>query len=289
MGCCGGIVGKVFNPVVDAGKDVGSFIDDAVHDVGSFVDDAVNDIIPGGWATLGAAALGAGAVGALGEAAAAEGALLDAAAAEGATAAAEGAAAAEAATVAESAAAAADIAEAASTAGTAAEATGSFGLNPNVGFNFGELNPSVTGTGINTSSLGGMEYLGGAGSLAEGTAGFTADQIATAGSLGQIGTNAASGLGYLGGAASLPSGTAGITGVTTGGLSASDLLKLAKAGKSLLTPEQQYQISSPDGAKLAALVRSGNPFNFAPVTQIQDTKKEITPVYLGQLANLLKG
>ena len=286
MGCCGGIVGKVFNPVVDAAKDVGGGLIDAVKDVGSFVDDAVNDIIPGGWATVAAVATLNPELAGLDAATAAtlDAAATDAALETASTEALAGWGGADLATTeAVQNAIAADVAGAANTAGAAAEATGSFGLKPNVGFNFGELNPNIYNGSITANAVP-SPY-----PLTEGMAGLSAEQVANANALGQIGTNAASGLGYLGGAAALPSGTAGITGVTSGGLSASDLLKLAKAGKSLLTPQQQYQISSPDGAKLAALVRSGNPFNFAPVTQIQDTKKEITPVYLGQLANLLKG
>lgn len=290
MGCCGGFIGKVFSDPVGAIGDVGSWIDDAAHDVGSFVDDAVNDIVPGGWATVAAVVTMNPELAGLDAATAAT---LDAAATDAALEAASTEALAGwggvdlATTEAVQAANAADIANAVNAASTATGATGQFGLSVTPGFEFG-LNPgSVAGTGINTGALSGMEYLGGAGTLAEGAAGLTADQIATAGALGQVGTNAASGLGYLGGASALPSGTAGITGVTSG-MGLNDLLKLAKAGKSLMTPQQQYQISSPEGARLAALVRSGNPFNFSPVTPVQE-KQNLTPVYLGQLANLLKG
>jgi len=104
----------------------------------------------------------------------------------------------------------------AATAGaeTAGAAGSGFGLNPASTGGFG-LSTSTAGTGINAGALGGMEWLGGAGSLGAGTAGLTAGQIANAGMAGSVGSNASSGLGYLGGASSLPSGTAGITGVTS--------------------------------------------------------------------------
>lgn len=99
----------------------------------------------------------------------------------------------------------------AATAG-ATEAGSGFGLNPASTGGFG-LGTSTAGTGINASSLGGIEWLSGAGSLPIGTAGLTAEQISNAALAGSIGSNASSGLGYLGGASSLPAGTAGITGV----------------------------------------------------------------------------
>lgn len=103
-------------------------------------------------------------------------------------------------------------------AGSSAMDAGIGGINTSTGGSgIGSFDPSiVSAPGIDTSTLKGMEYLGGTGSLAEGTAGLTADQLATATALGEVGTNAASGLGYLGGSSSLPAGTAGITGVTGG-------------------------------------------------------------------------
>jgi hypothetical protein len=187
-GFIGDIVGGAVDIVGDVVGGVGDVVGDAVDvvkDAGSWVDDKVNEEIPGGWYTV----------------AAATGAYYapEIAAAMGTEAGAAGAA-----TAAET----AGAAEAASAAGSG------FGLNPASTGGFG-LGTSTAGTGINTGALGGMEWLGGAGTLAEGTAGLTAGQIANAGMAGSIGSNASSGLGYLGGASSLPTGTAGITGVTS--------------------------------------------------------------------------
>jgi hypothetical protein len=64
MGCCGGFIGKIFNPVVEVVQDVGNVINDAiiepVGNAAAQVDDAVNENIPGGWVTVGAVALGGG-------------------------------------------------------------------------------------------------------------------------------------------------------------------------------------------------------------------------------------
>lgn len=59
----GGVVdaaGDAVGGVVDAAGDVVGGAVDAVSDVGSSIDDFVNEEIPGGWITVGAAALGAG-------------------------------------------------------------------------------------------------------------------------------------------------------------------------------------------------------------------------------------
>jgi hypothetical protein len=178
-GFIGDIVGGAVDIVGDVVGGVGDVVSgavDVVKDAGSWVDDKVNEEIPGGWYTV-AAVTGAtmGMPTDLG--------LSEAGAA---TAGAE----------------------------TAGAAGSGFGLNPASTGGFG-LSTSTAGTGINTGVLGGMEYLGGAGSLGAGTAGLTASQIANAGMAGSVGSNASSGLGYLGGASSLPSGTAGITGVTS--------------------------------------------------------------------------
>lgn len=183
-GFIGDIVGGAVDIVGDVVGGVGDVVSDAVDvvkDAGSWVDDKVNEEIPGGWYTVAAvtgATMGMPTDLGLSEAGAA--------------------------TAAET----AGAAEAASAAGSG------FGLNPASTGGFG-LGTSTAGTGINTGALGGMEWLGGAGTLAEGTAGLTAGQIANAGMAGSLGSNASSGLGYLGGAESLPSGTAGITGVTS--------------------------------------------------------------------------
>jgi hypothetical protein len=62
MGCCGGFIGKIFNPVVEVVERAGDVINDAVIEpVGNAaaqVDDAVNENIPGGWVTVGALAVG---------------------------------------------------------------------------------------------------------------------------------------------------------------------------------------------------------------------------------------
>lgn len=58
-------MGAVSNIVGAVGDLVGGAVE-AVGDIGSFVDDAVNDVVPGGWATVGAAALGFGGLEALG-------------------------------------------------------------------------------------------------------------------------------------------------------------------------------------------------------------------------------
>jgi hypothetical protein len=173
-------VGDVVGGAVDIVDDAVDWVDETVQDAGQWIDDKVNEEIPGGWYTV-AAATGAYYAP---EIAAAMGA--EAGATTAATAGAE----------------------------TAGAAGSGFGLNPASTSGFG-LGTSTAGTGINTGALGGMEWLGGAGTLAEGTAGLTAGQIANAGMAGSVGSNASSGLGYLGGMESLPSGTAGITGVTS--------------------------------------------------------------------------
>ena len=144
---------------------------------------------------------------------------------------------------------------------------------------FGTFNPAtISGIGADTSSLGGMEWLGGAGTLAEGTAGLTAEQIANAGLAGSVGSNAASGLGYLGGAESLPSGTAGITGVTSTPIMDS----LTNAAKSTLDALGTGQQGGSNTAYLLAKGLSGgqenmpigysmnkNPFAYTQSTPIQ--------------------
>ena len=273
-------MGVVSNIVSAVGDVVGGVVD-TVKDVGSFIDDAVNDVVPGGWLTVGAAT-GLGALGGLGE--------LGAAAAE--TAAAEGATGlaslpSSVLPASEAFATGSELAAAAEGAG-AASPWGISAATPTA--EFGTFNPSIISSpGIDTGALSGMEYLGGTGSLAAGTAGLTAEQLANATALGQVGTNAASGLGYLGGAESLPAGTAGITGVTSGGLTLNDAKNIAKAAQQL-TGSGTTGTSGSVGNALAALVRGNqNPFNFGQQTPIQSTTTTVQPTYLGQLANLLKG
>lgn len=108
---------------------------------------------------------------------------------------------------------------------------------------FGTFNPNITsGIGIDTGAASGIEWLGGTGSLPVGTAALTAEQLATATQLGEVGTNAASGLGYLGGSESLPAGTAGITGVTTPTtLSLSDAQRGLRLANTLFGQQPQQQ------------------------------------------------
>lgn len=207
----GGFVGDIVDTVGDVVGGVGDVVGDVVDvvkDAGSWVDDKVNEEIPGGWYTV--AAVTGATMGGLPT------------------------------TGLESSAGAAGAAETAGAAGSG------FGLNPASTGGFG-LSTSTAGTGINAGALGGMEWLGGAGTLPVGTAGLTASQIANAGMAGQIGSNAASGLGYLGGASSLPSGTAGITGVT----STPFLDKAVDFGKSLLDQQGQQQGSNNALANIA--------------------------------------
>jgi hypothetical protein len=197
---------------VDIVSDVGGFVGDAVGDVvdvakdaGSWIDDKINDEIPGGWGTV-AAVTGATYFGiptefGFGEAVGAESSPFLLGGPESAS---------------------------------------PFGISMGGG-EFGVFNPSTMGGfGLDTSALGGMEWLGGAGSLASGTAGLTAAQLANAGMAGQYGSNAASGLGYLGGSSSLPSGTAGIQGVSSTPIW--DTVK--KAGEQFLNGQQQQQGSN---------------------------------------------
>lgn len=270
-------MGVVSNIVEAVGDVVGGAVE-AVKDVGSFVDDAVNDVVPGGWVTVGTVT-GLSALGGL--------ETLGTAAAE--TAAETGLA-----TLPESVLPASDAFLTGSELASATEAASPWGIStatPTV--EFGTFNPSiVSAPGIDTSALSGMEYLGGTGSLPVGTAGLTAEQLATATDLGKVGTNAASGLGYLGGAESLPAGTAGITGVTSGGLTLTDAQNIAKAAKSLISGTGTNTSTANNINALAALVRGNeNPFNFGPsVAQTSSTATQTKQSpYLGQLANLLKG
>lgn len=216
----GGFIDNVVDAVVDP-----------VKDAGSWIDDKVNEEIPGGWYTV-AAVTGATLYGA--EAIAAGNAAESAALAEGATAA-------EAASAGASAAASTEAAVAGTTdyLGSQALGSASTGAVGSGGTGIG-LTTSTAGTGLNTGALGGMEYLGGAGTLSAGTAGLTAEQIAQAELAGQVGSNASSGLGYLGGAEALPSGTAGITGVTAPtSLSISDAQRALRLGQTLFGQQPQ--------------------------------------------------
>lgn len=219
MGCCGGFIGQVFNPVVDV-----------VKDVGSAIDDAVNDVVPGGWATVAAVAapyaipeLGAamGATEAAGAAGAAETGLAtlpesvlsaDAAFATGSELAAPAFAPSELATALSTSAPTTDYLGTQALGDATTGAVGST-ATPSA---LGEFNAAnISNIGIQTPELSTLGSLGGTAAMDIGTAGLTAEQLANANAAAQIGSNAASGLGYLGGASSLPSGTAGITGVTS--------------------------------------------------------------------------
>lgn len=296
-------MGVVSNIVESVGDVVGGAVE-AVGDLGSAIDDAVNDVVPGGWLTVGAAA-GLGALGGL------EGlgaGTLDAAATDAALEAASQEALAGWGAGGLTDAAALEAATGVADAVGAAEVASPWGLNASLptstAAEFGTFNPAtIAAPGIDTSSLMGMEYLGGAGSLPVGTAGLTAEQIASAKALGAVGTNAASGLGYLGGAESLPAGTAGITGVTSGSLldslykTLNDNPNLAnQIGKAVsglgggTGGVSGTGTGTGSGAGLAALVRGNqSPFSFGTQTPVQSTTTNVQPTYLGQLANLLKG
>lgn len=193
--------------VVDSVSNVVGGAIDTVSNLGSTIDDAVNNYIPGGWWTAGALATGGALGGAdlLGSAAldeAATNAALDVASTD-AMAGWGGAGLTDAAAL-----------ENATGIAGAADGASSFGINPSSTSSWG-LSTTPTATGIDTTALNSQPWIGGAGTLDVGTAGLTADQIANAGVIGNVGSNASSGLGYLGGSESLPSGTAGITGVTS--------------------------------------------------------------------------
>jgi hypothetical protein len=264
----GGFVGDIVDTVGDVVGGVGDVVGDAVEfvgDAGSWIDDKVNEEIPGGWYTV-AAVTGAtmGMPTDLG--------LSEAGAA---TAGAE----------------------------TASAAGSGFGLNPASTGGFG-LSTSTAGTGINTGALGGMEWLGGAGSLPVGTAGLTAGQIANAGMAGSVGSNASSGLGYLGGMESLPSGTAGITGVTSTPF-LDTLGDAAKSVNDLLGNNQQQQSGSNTAYMLAKGLSGGqeqspigynmnqSPFTFTAQQPIQGAyNSQTSPLNIADqtknLANLLR-
>jgi hypothetical protein len=285
MGCCGGFIGEVFNPVVDA-----------VKDVGSAIDDAVNDVVPGGWATVAAvtaATMGMPTDFGLGEAAAAEAA---------GTAAATEAAATGLATLPESV-LAADTAFA--TGSELAAGASPWGISAGApAAEFGTFNPStISGIGVQAPELSTLGSLGGTAAMDVGTAGLTAEQLANANLAGSIGSNAASGLGYLGGAESLPSGTAGITGVTSTPVMDS-ITDAAKKAADLLGGGQQQggsntayllakglsagQQSSPIGYNM-----NQNPFTFTAQQPIQGTyNPQTSPLNISDqtknLANLLR-
>jgi hypothetical protein len=266
-GFVGDIVGGAVDIVGDVVGGVGDVVSDAVDvvkDAGSWVDDKVNEEIPGGWYTV--------------------------AAVTGATMGMPP-------TGLESTAGTAGAAESAGAAGSG------FGLNPASTGGFG-LSTSTAGTGINTGALGGMEWLGGAGSLPVGTAGLTAGQIANAGMAGSVGSNASSGLGYLGGMESLPSGTAGIKGVTSTPFFDS-LGDAAKSVSDLLGNNQQQQGGSNTAYMLAKGLSAGqenspigynmnqSPFTFTAQQPIQGTyNQQTSPLNIADqtknLANLLR-
>jgi len=266
-----GWVDKQVSDAVDfVTQDIPNKIEDEIieptKEFGSSLDDFVNEQIPGGWYTIAAAtgAYFAPEIAAIGNSA-------------------ETAALAEGATAAEAAQAGFSAAEAASAgtdylgsqalggASTGAVGSGTTGFGLSAGTASGG---AAAGTGLSTSALGGMEWLGGAGTLAEGTAGLTAEQIAQAQLSGQIGSNASSGLGYLGGAESLPAGTAGITGVTAPTtLSLNDVQRALKLGQSLLggqpqvagQPQQQKQVRPTGGV------------DYSPTLNLLQSPRVLTP------------
>jgi hypothetical protein len=142
---------------------------------------------------------------------------------------------------------------------------------------FGTFNPSVTsGYGIDTGAASGIEYLGGTGSLAAGTAGLTAEQLATATELGQVGTNASSGLGYLGGSESLPTGTAGIEGVAAPtNLSLSDIQRGMRLANTLFGQQQPIpqQGFAPRQIKPAGVV------DYSPILSLLQQRASTPNIY----------
>jgi hypothetical protein len=259
----------------------GGFIDDIVDsitdplkDAGSWIDDKVNEEIPGGWITVAALAGGAyfGA-----EALAAGNAAEAAAIVEGATVAEAAAAGASAATATEAAVAGGTNflgSQALGSAATGAVGSGTTGFGLSAGTAAGG---AAAGTGINTAALGGMGYLGGAGNLALGTAGLTAEQIAQAELAGKVGSNASSGLGYLGGAESLPSGTAGIKGVTAPtSLSLSDAQNALRLGQTLFGQKPQAQI--PQGMQMPQVAPRGV-VDYSPILSLLNQRTSTPNVY----------
>jgi len=243
-------------------EDDGNFFSKAL----SGFDDFVNDVIPGGWKTVAAVtAMTMGLppdIGSLEAAGAAEAAGATTAAAETAGA------------------GLTDYLGSTALGDATTGAVGSGGMG--VGLNAGTVAGAANGVGITTPTLSTIGTLGGTASMLPGTAGLTAEQLATATELGKVGTNAASGLGYLGGASSLPAGTAGITGVT-GASSMADALRkvsdLYKGTKGLSMPSAQ----SNKGLQLAQLVRSNeNPF-YTPkdTTTLANPFATNQPVYIG--------
>jgi hypothetical protein len=285
-------MGAVSNIVESVGDVVGSAVE-AVGDAGSWIDDKVNEEIPGGWATVAAvtgvyyapeiaAAMGAETAGTAGTLGAGEGAAFGMSDAMAAELGLSGGSAFEAG-------AAGDVLAGMGIEG--AGATSPWGINPGLPTTeFGTFNPAtVSAPGVNTGALSGMEYLGGTGSLPVGTAGLTAEQLANATALGQVGTNAASGMGYLGGAESLPSGTAGITGVE-GGLSSSDLNNARKLADALNKSGQNFaSAANPQFSGVGQGYSMPNPFFRTEEKPIMAETKANQPVYLGQLAQLLRG
>lgn len=249
-------------------EDDGNFFSKAL----SGFDDFVNDVIPGGWKTVAAVAGGAYlAPEILG-------------ATEGATGVGAGTTAGTTAgTVAGTTAAETGLTDYLGSTALGDATTGAVGKGlMGTGLNAGTLAGAAGGTGITMPSLSTLGTLGGTASMLPGTAGLTAEQLATATELGQVGTNAASGLGYLGGASALPAGTAGITGVT-GASNVADVLRkvsdLYKGTKGLSMPSAQ----SNKGLQLAQLVRSNeNPF-FTPkdTTTLANPFAQNQPVYIG--------
>jgi hypothetical protein len=295
MGCCGGFIGQVFNPVVDV-----------VKDVGSFIDDAVNDVVPGGWATVAAVAapyaipeLGAalGATEAAGATAAETGlASLPSSVLPASEAFATGS---ELASFAPTELASALTAPTTDYLGTQAlgDATTSAVGSTATPSAIGQFNPAnISGIGIQAPELSTLGSLGGTAAMSAGTAGLTAEQLANANLAGSIGSNSASGLGYLGGAESLPSGTAGITGVTP-------TTNWADFGKSLSNIMGGMNPTGLASALYGGQVNIGGTnipkstqpaFGYTQQLPIQSTPtdKTGTPYLSGQpqlLANLLKG
>lgn len=153
----------------------------------------------------------------------------------------------------------------------------SFGLNPAPSTTeFGTFNPNtISPPSIDTSSLGSMEYLGGSTTLPAGTAGLTAEQIASSGTIGNVGTNASSGLGYLGGSESLPTGTAGIQGVATpSSLSINDVQRGLRLANTLFGQQQQ-----PQQGMFRQQVRPQGVVDYSPTLSLLQTQARTPNIY----------
>lgn len=175
--------------------------------------------------------------------------------------------------------------EAGVAASEAVAASSPWGLNPGPSISeFGTFNPAITSApGISASAgAGAGGYLGGLSGLAPGVAGLTAEQLAQAAQMGQVGSNAASGLGYLGGAEALPAGSAGIEGVVSNGaFSPRNIKRAIDVVDRVLNPNQAQQagqVGQPGTARPATMMDQLAAFNPLALSAFGAlNKKEETP------------